>query len=78
MRALRNYGSDYKYHHIYQGCNSRLDELQAAVLSVKLPHLERMNEERRRIAQKYSDGIKNPKIIMNLVFREDIKKLLSP
>lgn len=62
VRALRNYGSDYKYHHIYQGCNSRLDELQAAILAVKLPRLERMNEERRRIAQMYSDGIKNPKI----------------
>ena len=36
VRALANYGSDYKYHHIYQGNNSRLDEIQAAVLSVKL------------------------------------------
>ena len=64
VRALGNYGSDYKYHHIYQGNNSRLDEMQAAFLSAKLPHLERMNEERRRIAKKYLDGIKNPEIIL--------------
>ena len=63
IRALGNYGSDYKYHHIYKGCNSRLDELQAAFLAAKLPHLERMNVERRRIAQLYSEGIKNPKVI---------------
>lgn len=62
IRALGNYGSDYKYHHIYKGNNSRLDELQAAFLAVKLPHLERMNVERRRIAQMYTEGIKNPKV----------------
>ena len=63
IRALGNYGSDYKYHHIYKGNNSRLDELQAAFLSVKLQHLERMNEERRRIAKLYSERINNPQII---------------
>ena len=63
IRALGNYGSDYKYHHIYQGQNSRLDELQAAFLAVKLPHLDRMNEERRRIAAMYTNGINNPEII---------------
>ena len=63
IRALGNYGSDYKYHHIYKGNNSRLDELQAAFLSAKLPHLDRMNSERRMIAQKYNDGIVNPSII---------------
>ncbi len=63
VRALGNYGSDYKYHHIYKGCNSRLDELQAAFLSAKLPYLDRMNVERRRIADKYTKGIKNPKVI---------------
>lgn len=62
IRALGNYGSDYKYHHIYKGNNSRLDELQAAFLLTKLPHLERMNVERRRIAKKYTEGIKNSKI----------------
>ena len=63
IRALGNYGSDYKYHHIYKGNNSRLDEMQAALLSVKLPHLERMNDERRRIAKMYTEGINNPKVI---------------
>lgn len=67
IRALGNYGSDYKYHHIYKGNNSRLDEMQAAFLLAKLPHLDRMNEERRRIAKMYSDGIKNPKIITPVV-----------
>lgn len=63
IRALGNYGSDYKYHHIYKGHNSRLDELQAAFLRAKLPHLNRMNAERRRIAECYSNGITNPKVI---------------
>ena len=67
IRALGNYGSDYKYHHIYKGNNSRLDELQAAFLSAKLPELDRMNEERRRIAGLYSQGIQNPKVITPVV-----------
>ena len=67
IRALGNYGSDYKYHHIYKGNNSRLDELQAAFLAAKLPHLERMNVERRRIAAMYSEGIKNEKVILPYV-----------
>lgn len=67
VRALGNYGSDYKYHHIYKGNNSRLDELQAAFLAAKLPHLERMNAERRRIAGMYLEGIRNPEIILPYV-----------
>ena len=67
MRALGNYGSDYKYHHIYKGQNSRLDELQAAFLSVKLPALDRMNEERRRIAGRFLSEIKNDKVILPFV-----------
>ncbi len=63
IRALRSYGSDYKYHHIYKGSNSRLDELQAAFLAEKLFHLERMNVERRRVAKLYTEGITNPKVI---------------
>lgn len=62
VRALGNYGSDYKYHHIYQGNNSRLDELQAAFLLAKLPHLDRMNKERQKIAKMYMDGIKSEEI----------------
>ena len=67
VRALGNYGSDYKYHHIYQGNNSRLDELQAAFLAAKLPSLEKMNEERRRIANRYLEGIKNPEVTLPFV-----------
>ncbi len=67
VRTLGNYGSDYKYHHIYKGNNSRLDELQAAFLSAKLPHLDRMNQERQRIAQKYLVGINNQNIILPYV-----------
>ena len=67
IRALGNYGSDYKYHHIYQGNNSRLDEMQAAFLLAKLPHLDRINVERRKIANKYLAGIKNPEVILPFV-----------
>ena len=67
VRAYGNYGSDYKYHHIYQGNNSRLDELQAAFLAAKLPYLDKMNEERRRIAKKYIAGITNPAVILPFV-----------
>lgn len=67
VRALGNYGSDYKYHHIYKGNNSRLDELQAAFLAAKLPHLDRMNENRRATAQKYLEGIRNPAVVLPCV-----------
>ncbi len=62
IRALGNYGSFERYHHIYQGCNSRLDELQAAFLLSKLSHLDEWNKERREIAMKYIEGIDNEKI----------------
>lgn len=64
VRAYGNYGSYEKYNHVYQGCNSRLDELQAAFLSVKLCYLEEWNEERRRIAKIYAENIKNSKVIL--------------
>lgn len=67
IRALGNYGSDYKYHHIYKGNNSRLDEIQAAFLSAKLPLLDKMNAERRRIANRYLNEIKNSSIILPTV-----------
>lgn len=72
VRALGNYGSDYKYHHIYKGNNSRLDEMQAAFLAAKLPQLDRMNEERRRVAQKYLNGIRNPEIILPYVLPDAV------
>jgi len=67
IKMLGNYGSDYKYHHVMQGNNSRLDELQAAFLLAKLPLLEKVNADRRTIAQKYLDGIVNPEIILPYV-----------
>jgi dTDP-4-amino-4,6-dideoxygalactose transaminase len=63
IRAIANYGSDKKYHHIYQGTNSRLDEVQASFLRIKLRNLDKWNEARRKTAQKYLDGINNPKLI---------------
>jgi dTDP-4-amino-4,6-dideoxygalactose transaminase len=70
VRALGNYGSDYKYHHIYKGTNSRLDEMQAAFLRVKLPHLDKWNENRRQIAARYLAEIKNPMIKLPLATSE--------
>lgn len=67
VRALGSYGSDYKYHHIYKGTNSRLDELQAAFLSAKLPMMDKVNENRRYIADRYLKGITNPKIVLPYV-----------
>ena len=64
VRALSNYGSDYKYHHIYLGNNSRLDELQAGILRVKLEQLEKWNTNRIAIADKYLAEIKNDQIIL--------------
>ena len=73
VKSLGDYGSDYKYHHIYKGTNSRLDELQAAFLSSKLKKLDIWNEERRRIAAKYLTGITNPLINLPLPVSEDFE-----
>lgn len=62
IRALANYGSNKKYVNIYQGLNSRLDELQAAVLDVKLKYLDQDNQRRVSIAKRYCEEIKNTKI----------------
>ena len=70
VRQMGNYGSDHKYHHIYQGNNSRLDELQAAFLAAKLPHLEKMNADRRRIAGRYLAEMRNPRVALPVV-RDD-------
>lgn len=64
IRALRNYGSHKKYCNLYKGINSRLDEIQAGILDVKLPYLDKDNQKRRQIAQYYLDNIKNEKIIL--------------
>ncbi|MDD6126941.1 MAG: DegT/DnrJ/EryC1/StrS family aminotransferase [Veillonellaceae bacterium] len=62
LRMLRNYGSEKKYYNKLVGVNSRLDELQAALLRTKLSHLKELNAERERIAAAYLSGIQNPAI----------------
>jgi len=64
VRALANYGSNQKYINIYQGLNSRLDEIQAAVLDVKIKYIDAENNRRREIAVKYLREIKNPNLIL--------------
>ncbi len=60
FKIFRNYGSEKRYHNMMVGCNSRLDELQAGLLRVKLRHLDELNEERSGIANRYFERIKNP------------------
>ncbi len=67
VRALGNYGSDYKYHHIYQGHNTRLDEIQAAFLRIKLANLDRWNAGRYQVAERYLKEINNPLITLPTV-----------
>lgn len=62
FRIFRNYGSEKRYHNIMVGSNSRLDELQAGLLRVKLQHLDDFNAERCRIAERYMNEIQNPLI----------------
>lgn len=64
LRALRNYGSHEKYKNLYQGTNSRLDEIQAAMLSIKLGYLNKETAHRRTIANIYLSEINNPEIIL--------------
>ena len=64
IRALANYGSNKKYVNDYRGLNSRLDEIQAAILRTKLPRLDADNQRRREIAQYYLENIQNPAIIL--------------
>lgn len=64
LRALRNYGSDVKYRFPYRGTNSRLDELQAAYLRLKLRHLDEDNKKRMEIANRYLSEIRNDAIIL--------------
>lgn len=59
LKMLRNHGSRVRYHHDLIGFNSRLDDIQAAILRVKLQHIERFNQERRRVAHRYSEGLKD-------------------
>lgn len=73
IRALANYGSNKKYVNDYQGLNSRLDEIQAAVLRVKLKRLDADNQHRREIAQYYCENIKHPNFILPCLNTQDSK-----
>jgi dTDP-4-amino-4,6-dideoxygalactose transaminase len=64
IRALANYGSNKKYENDFQGLNSRLDEIQAAILRTKLPRLDADNQRRNQIAQYYLDHLISPTIIL--------------
>jgi dTDP-4-amino-4,6-dideoxygalactose transaminase len=64
LKALRNYGSHQKYQNIYKGFNSRLDEMQATILNIKLKSLDSQNQERQKIAKFYCENIKNSQIIL--------------
>ena len=77
IRTLANYGSSEKYIFRYRGRNSRLDEIQAAVLDVKLTYLDEDNEKRRQIARIYFNGITNPDVVLpgkDLYFSQDPDK----
>lgn len=67
MREYANYGSSVKYHHTQKGVNSRLDELQAAFLRIKLKRLDAVIEDRRRVARRYLDEIDNPQVVLPLI-----------
>ncbi len=71
VRAIANYGSAKKYIFDYKGRNSRLDELQAAVLGAKLKHLDRDNERRKEVARMYIDGIRHPHVTLPAVAERD-------
>lgn len=64
VRMLSNYGSIIKYNHDLKGVNSRLDEIQAAILNIKLKFLDKSNDYRRFVANRYLNEIKNPKVIL--------------
>ena len=70
IKALGNYGSHKKYENLYKGVNSRLDEMQAAMLRVKLRYLDNELEKRRDIANYYLENIKNENIILPVVRAE--------
>ena len=70
VQAMGDYGSEEKYVHEYKGVNSRMDEIQAAVLSLKLGRLDEDNDRRREIARLYDQGIQNPLVTLPLAASE--------
>lgn len=73
VRALANYGSDRRYHNIYTGYNCRLDEIQAAMLRVKLRHLGEVTAQRRQVAQTYNDNIRNPQVQLPALLKDTVQ-----
>lgn len=73
VRALANYGSDRRYHNVYRGLNCRMDEVQAAVLGVKLRHLDEITRARRERAAAYDRAIDNPAVVKPRVFEGDVQ-----
>jgi dTDP-4-amino-4,6-dideoxygalactose transaminase len=71
--ALRNYGSDKKYEHKDKGMNSRLDEIQAAVLRVKLHYLDQDNDRRRVLADHYLKGVKQSNIVLPVKHKDEMR-----
>lgn len=67
MKMYRNYGSRKRYYNEVVGANSRLDELQAGLLRVRLKHMEELTEERKQLAERYSGELNNPKLILPTV-----------
>ena len=77
LLAMRNYGSHVKYQNLYKGINSRLDEMQAALLGVKLKYLEAENQSRRMVAQYYISHINNDQIILPVKKETAVADMLS-
>ncbi|MDA3062025.1 MULTISPECIES: DegT/DnrJ/EryC1/StrS family aminotransferase [unclassified Campylobacter] len=77
IRALANYGSHKKYENLYQGINSRLDEIQAAMLRVKLRYLDAEISARREVADFYLNNIKNENLILPFEFGTNAKEIKS-
>lgn len=77
IRALANYGSHKKYENLYQGINSRLDEIQAAMLRVKLRYLDAEISARREVANFYLNNIKNENLILPFEFGTNAKEIKS-
>ncbi len=67
LRMMRNYGSKIRYYNEIEGVNSRLDEMQAALLRVKLKYIRELNDERKRLAKYYDIGIQNEKLILPML-----------
>ena len=77
IMALRNYGSQIKYQNLYQGLNSRLDELQAPILSIKLDYLDEDNAYRRKVANQYLSQINNEQIVLPADHKKNAEENLS-